>query len=184
MARPIPDEVVLGLLKAKPTHGYDLLEVFNSPAQLGHSWKMSTSQLYAVLKRLERNGSVCGKEVAVLNAPSRIEYAITDHGSQQLDNWLLEPKPSASVHRIRIIFLSRIFIANLLKQPTDPIVNAQISACQRQRDRFFDQYENCRSDMEALTLDFIISQLDAAINWLKTHQLMFSHKPKITSVQK
>lgn len=183
MSRPIPDEVVLGLLKAKPAHGYDLLEVFNSPAQLGHCWRMSTSQLYAVLKRLERNGSVCGKEVPVINAPSRIEYEITVQGSQQLENWLSEPNPSASVHRIRVLFLSRIFIANLLKQPTDPIVKTQIASCQRQRDRFYDQKENCKSDMEALTLDFIISQLDAAINWLETHQFILSHKPIITSVQ-
>lgn len=182
MARPIPDEVVLGLLKAKPTHGYDLLEVFNSPAHLGRCWRMSTSQLYAVLKRLERNGSVCGKEVDVLNAPSRIEYEITDHGCQQLDNWLFELKPSASVHRIRVEFLSRIFIANLLNHPRDPIVKGQIASCERQRDRFHSQKQTCRSDMEALTLDFIINQLDAAINWLETYQFKLSHKPRITPV--
>lgn len=174
MARPISDEVILGLLKAQPAHGYELLERFKSRSQLGHSWRMSTSQLYAVLKRLERGGAITGREVTVHNAPPRIEYKITPQGDQQLESWLFDPQPSASVHRIRVLFLSRIYIANLLNIPLEPIVEAQIVSCQMQRERFVTQKQSYLSEIELLTLEFIITQLDAAINWLKSNQFQLS----------
>ncbi len=174
MSRPIPDEVILGLLKAQPAHGYELLECFKSRSQLGHSWFMSTSQLYAVLKRLEREGNITGREVTVNNAPPRIEYKITDQGNQQLELWLFNPQPSASVHQIRVLFLSRIYIANLLSLHPDRIVDSQIRSCQTQRARFINQKHSYHSEIELLTLDFIISQLDAAIHWLKNNQFLLT----------
>ena len=174
MSRPIPDEVILGLLKAQPSHGYELLDSFKSRSQLGHSWHMSTSQLYAVLKRLEREGAIIGRDVKVDNAPSRVEYKITHQGAQQLESWLFDPQPSASVHRIRVLFISRIYIANLLNIPTDRIIDAQLSACLSQRDRFIRQKQSYHSEIELLTLEFIISQLDSAIIWLKKMQLPVS----------
>jgi len=174
MSKPIPDEVILGLLKAQPAHGYELLESFKSRSQLGYSWRMSTSQIYAVLKRLEREGAIMGREVNVQNAPSRIEYKITEQGKQQLESWLFDTQPSASIHRIRVLFLSRIFIANLHNIPTKRIVEAQIRSCQSQRDRFTHQKQSYHSEIELLTLDFIVTQLDAAIIWLKNNEFQLS----------
>jgi len=53
MATITPDETILGLLAVRERHGYDLLDCFRDPSQLGEVWNLSTSQLYAVLKRLE-----------------------------------------------------------------------------------------------------------------------------------
>lgn len=167
MATLVPDEVILGLLKAQPAHGYELLDYFRSYAQLGRIWTMSTSQLYAVLKRLEREGAIVGREVAALNAPPRIEYEVTSQGNIRLDAWLFASKPSPSIHRIRVLFLSRIFIANLLKIPFKPIVDAQIASCEAQKILFEDKLRTKGTDIELLTIDFIIRQLNSAILWLK-----------------
>lgn len=179
MVRPVPDEVLLGLLKAQPAHGYELLDYFHCREQLGHIWTMSTSQLYAVLKRLEEKGAIVGQERETQNAPTRVEYKVTDLGNQQLETWLFDQHPSASVHRIRVLFLSRIYIANLLSIPTDRIIASQVHVCELQMENFIDQRHKYRSKIEYLTLEFVIQQLESAINWLKNSQFDF----KITTKQ-
>lgn len=129
---------------------------------------MSTSQLYAVLKRLERAGAIIGCEQEAVNAPVRVEYSLTEVGEQKLFSWLYDTQPSASVHRIRVLFLSRIYIANLLELPLDRIVTAQLRACRIQRDRFIGQKAKVELSIETLTLEFVIQQLDAAVIWLES----------------
>lgn len=177
MNRPVPDEVILGLLKAQPTHGYELLEYFRSPAKLGRIWTMSTSQLYAVLKRLSNNGDIVGRVLDVPNAPARIEYMITEGGDNKLKDWLYDPEPSASIHRIRILFLSRVYIANLLNMALEAIIAEQISSCQAQQEVFSALWADSKSEIEHLTLDFVINQLSAAINWLKQSQFSLITTP-------
>src|SRR5215475_7437992 len=124
-----PDDTILGLLAVRVRHGYELLDCFRDPSQLGEVWKLSTSQLYAVLKRLESQGLTEGHEVVMPDAPPRTEYRLTAKGEVALQAWLDEPKPSASVHRVRVEFLSRLYIARLLDIPTVPIVQYQKATC-------------------------------------------------------
>src|SRR5512133_2098040 len=94
-----PDETLLGLLASRARHGYELLECFSDSGQLGEVWRLSTSQLYAVLKRLEAQGLTEGYDVPVPDAPMRKEYRLTEKGTIRLLAWLDEPEPSASIHR-------------------------------------------------------------------------------------
>lgn len=163
----MPDEVILGLLAARPRHGYELLDRFRSREHLGRMWTMSTSQLYAVLKRLERQGSITGRQVESPDAPPRTEYTVTEAGLRQLEVWLHEPRPSTSIHRIRVEFLSRLYIASLLGIPADAIIEHQKTICVEQRDRLLKERQQTTSAVEALTLDFVIGQLNAAVLWLE-----------------
>src|SRR5260221_12373495 len=97
-----PDETILGLLAVRARHGYELLDCFRDPGQLGEVWRLSTSQLYAVLKRLEGQGLTEGHEVLVSDAPTRTEFRLTPTGQARLDAWLHELAPSASVNRVRV----------------------------------------------------------------------------------
>ena len=90
-----PDETLLGLLAAQARHGYELQECFRDPAQLGQVWSLSTSQLYAVLKRLEQQGLTAGCVTQASDAPPRTEYTLTEAGVQRLEAWLQEENPSA-----------------------------------------------------------------------------------------
>lgn len=166
MKRPVPDEVILGLLASTPAHGYDLLETFRSNDQLGHVWTLSTSQLYAVLKRLENGGAVEGKQEEPVGAPVRVVYSITEKGINQLRNWLFEENPSSSIHRIRVMFLSRLFIANLLGFDTLRIVESQRTVCEKQLKSHMGEKQMASSSFEKLTLDFIIAQLKSALSWM------------------
>ncbi len=163
-----PDEVLLGLLKAQPAHGYELLEWFRSPQHLGRIWKMSTSQLYAVLKRLEESGLITGRVLPGSDAPSRTEYALTDQGEAQLMDWLNNPHPPISIHRIRVLFLSRLFIASLLKLPTEAIITRQSTVCEEHLQRLHTELTQAQTDVETLTLNYMIGQFDAVIRWLRT----------------
>ncbi|MDY6896433.1 MAG: PadR family transcriptional regulator [Thermotogota bacterium] len=166
MKQPVPDEVILGLLRYKRAHGYELLDSFRSPNQLGRMWTLSTSQLYAVLKRLEEAEEISGEQVNSEDAPAKIVYSITGKGLLKLNNWLYDPEPSASVHRIRVLFLSRLYIADLLKVKTEKIINNQKKACVSQLKEFLDERKKTSNTFEKLAIDFIVGQLKAAIVWL------------------
>lgn len=166
MNRLVPDEVILGLLKAQPTHGYDLLSQFQSREQLGRIWNMSTSQIYAVLKRLEDADFIDGRQIDVDDAPSRIVYRVTKLGEKSLSDWLLDPDPPTSIHRIRVLFLSRIYIARLLGEPVDQILEYQMAACSRQHQTLFKERKEVDTLFERLTLDYVIGQLNSVIFWL------------------
>jgi len=166
MSRLTPDEVLLGLLKAHPSHGYELLETFRDRAHLGRIWNMSTSQLYAVLKRLEEDGAITGREIPRDNAPARTEYALTSLGDERLKIWLAETHPPTSIHRIRVQFLSRLYIAALLDLSSDEIIARQLAVCEAQRDAIQLETERTESPVEALTLNFVRGQLSACIAWL------------------
>lgn len=176
MKRPVPDEVILGLLKSSPAHGYDLLETFRSNDHLGHVWTLSTSQLYAVLKRLEMEGAIEGERKESVDAPVRVVYSVTKKGSKQLNNWLFEKNPSSSIHRIRVVFLSRLYIADLLGVDIKNIVENQRSVCEKQLKNFIGEEQQADSSFEKLTLDFIIDQLESALSWLDKCEIEFSRK--------
>ncbi|MBZ0286170.1 MAG: PadR family transcriptional regulator [Anaerolineae bacterium] len=166
MSALTPDETILGLLAAQAQHGYQLLETFSDPARLGNVWNLSTSQLYAVLKRLERQGWILGCEQDSENAPPRVEFTITDAGRSHLHNWLHDPHPSPSIRRIRVEFMSRLYVAQLLREPIQPIIACQRAACQAERARILHLQENSPPGMGWLASDMVIAQLDAVLQWI------------------
>jgi DNA-binding PadR family transcriptional regulator len=180
MRVPTPDHVILGLLAAQPQHGYDLVAHFQSPALLGRVWTMSTSQVYAVLKRLEKQGAIIGVEIETPDAPTRTEYTISRAGRAQLERWLADPHPSASVRRIRVEFISKLHVARLLGLPIGPIVDCQRRACERQLERLRMEAGQTASPTERLSLEFAVGQLCAALDWLdRCSEMMADEQPSL-----
>lgn len=161
-----PDETLLGLLAAEARHGYQLIDCFRDPAQLGNVWSLSTSQIYAVLKRLDAQQLIVGQAVESPDAPTRVEYRLTPAGVSRLEAWLTETEPSASVRRVRVEFLSRLYIARLLNLPTTALVGAQKAACfERRAARIVDR--DCSAPgVGRLALELEIAQLDAILDWI------------------
>jgi len=171
MSLPTPDETLLGLLATRISHGYDLLEAFRLPTELGRVWTMGSSQIYAVLKRLERDGLILGQPTPGEVYAPRIEYTLTEAGHHRLAVWLDEPYPSPSVRRVRVEFLSRLYIAKRLGRPTVAIIHHQRAACARDLERL--QQEGTTSEIESLALALQIRQLEAVIGWLDLCQMTF-----------
>lgn len=166
MLKLTPDDTLLGLLAAHSQHGYQLLDAFRDPQQLGRVWYVSTSQLYAVLKRLEQQDLIAGHQVASADAPTRTEYSLTEAGHARLSAWLDEPDPSSSLRRIRVEFLSRLYIATLLGCPTAPIITRQRATCERRLEGLIAKREEQVQGVGDLALEMVIAQLAAIVGWL------------------
>lgn len=162
-----PDETILGLIAIQSCHGYELIETFRNASELGDIWKMSTSQIYSVLKRLEKQQLIHGQMIESENAPSRTEYRLTPAGNRQLEAWLQEPDPSASIRRIRVEFLSRLYIARQLNIPTLPIVYRQRAACEAAREHMLEQLATKQPGMGHLATELVIAQLEAVLQWIQ-----------------
>jgi DNA-binding PadR family transcriptional regulator len=178
MSSLTPDETILGLLAIQARHGYELLECFDNPHQLGRVWNLSTSQIYAVLKRLEREGWIVGHGVVSENAPPRTEYTLTDAGKQRLYAWLHETRPSASIRRIRVEFLSRLYIARQLNIPTDPVVRCQREACMAKYQELAAERDHAEPGIDFLALELHIRQLEAVLHWIERCELVLSEPNK------
>lgn len=172
MSALTPDETILGLLASQPQHGYQLLDAFQDPSRLGNIWRLSTSQLYAVLKRLERQGWISGQQVTSETAPPRIEYTITPQGRARLNAWLNETDPSPSIRRVRVEFLSRLYVAQLLGLPVAPIIERQRRVCQDERMQVLQARDGRPAGIGWLASELMIAQLDAILDWIDRCELV------------
>jgi PadR family transcriptional regulator AphA len=171
MSSLTPDETILGLLALHARHGYELLDCFRDTSQLGEVWRLSTSQVYAVLKRLESQGLTEGHEVLVTDAPTRTEYRLTSAGEDRFEAWLNEPFPSASVNRVRVEFLSRLYIARMLNIPTIAIVERQRASCLQKKAELLGCLHKAEPGIGRLTLELVVAQLDVILQWLDRCEL-------------
>ncbi|MDX1992578.1 MAG: PadR family transcriptional regulator [bacterium] len=161
-----PDDVILGLLAKQRSYGYLLLEHFRSDTPLGRIWSLSTSQLYVILKRLEHREDIDGCEFFPDDAPPRTEYWLTPAGRFRFENWLHTPFPSAITRSIRTEFLSRLYIARLNNLPTQPIIDAQREACQRQHLLLIEQRDQSQDEITYLSLDLVVAEMNVMLEWL------------------
>lgn len=120
--------VILGLLKGKPMHGYEMFQHFQS-STLGQIVHVEMSQLYAFLKKLERMTYIEAELEAQGIRPPRKIFHITENGQSIFLHWLTQPveKP----RDIRILFLIKLyFVQHYLPVQTTYLIEQQIRACQ------------------------------------------------------
>jgi DNA-binding PadR family transcriptional regulator len=94
-----------------PSHGYDLHQRLTT--ELGSVWRVSQSQTYAVLKRLERRGDVTARRRLQSKLPARQVLHITAAGRKRFKQWL-EGGAGTSARTVRLEFLTRLYFAKLL----------------------------------------------------------------------
>jgi PadR family transcriptional regulator AphA len=129
-----PEWALLGLLTQKPMHGYELHRYFADPSALGQVWYLGLSQMYKLLKELESQGYL---EVSVEwqeNYPARKVYHITSSGRAAFLQWM--EKPVTNTRLIRVEFLAKLFLAQLLgSEMIERVITTQLETCQSQLTR-------------------------------------------------
>jgi len=183
-----PEFLVLGLLRGGSSHGYELYRRFGQ--SLGKVWRISQSQLYATLKRLEARGLIAGtgtpgsngaepgspesvglESVGLESAgPERRAYMLTAAGSTYFDQWLQTPS-APSARSIRLEFVARLYFARVsgladvraLLRLQRATVAAELARHQREFDAL--QAEDV---FNRLGLGFRLHQLKAIYDWLET----------------
>jgi PadR family transcriptional regulator AphA len=188
-----PEWALLGLLTQKPMHGYELYRYFTDPSALGQVWYLGLSQMYKLLKELGGQGYL---EVAVEeqeNYPDRKVYHITPSGRAAFLQWM--EKPISSPRLIRVEFLAKLFLAQLLgPEMVERVIGTQLETCQAQLTRLQERMESgewrpvlsrvegmengdgrgdAAKGFKQLVFRFREGQIQAVIEWLRYCHHMF-----------
>lgn len=97
---------ILGFLNYAPMSGYDLVKAFESSLQF--FWHVQNSHIYLELKKLEKNGYICGKTVIQSNRPNKKIFFITETGKKEFMDWLAEGAGEEATH-FKSSFLMKVF---------------------------------------------------------------------------
>ncbi len=179
-----PEYVALGLLAEEPLHGYELYRRFKE--SLGSIWRISESQMYATLKRLEQRGLVVaglgarsegsaasgtapGGSAPGGSAPPKT-LALSASGREAFESWLLaasSPHPRC----LRLEFLARLYFASRARPGLATVLLAgQRSALEA---TIAEREERGPDDVDGdlglagLASAFSQGQLKAALRWLE-----------------
>ena len=110
-SRLSPEYALLGFLYQAPGYGYELHQRLHGI--FSELWHASQSQTYNILKRLEDQECLTSSPVEQDKLPTRQQLFITPKGRERFETWLFEPT-NASVHAIRVEFLTRLYFTQLL----------------------------------------------------------------------
>jgi poly-beta-hydroxybutyrate-responsive repressor len=80
------EPALLLLLRERPMHGYELIELL--PEVAGDETRIDVGNLYRVLRALEEEGIVASEWSADLPGPAKRTYELTEAGSRLLDRWV------------------------------------------------------------------------------------------------
>lgn len=163
------EHALLGLVRARPMHGYEIYQQLGAPGGLGQVWRIKQGLLYALLKRLEQEGLLTSQHVAQDDAPARRVLALTPAGAAAFDRWLLTPV--ASGRDLRIEFLAKLYFAQQQGQAAvDALIDRQLAAVTAWRQRLASRRAALppTAAFDRLVLDYRIGQVQAAADWLAT----------------
>ncbi len=82
---------VLGVLRERPMHGYEIARRFAADLDLGLVLPMDMSTVYAILKELHEQDLIDGRRETVGLRPPRTVYQLTSAAEEQFLRWLEEP---------------------------------------------------------------------------------------------
>ena len=160
---------LLGLLLAKPAHGYDLSRRFAPGSALGDVIHLSPSHLYALLARLERDGLVDAEVQDAGAFPQRRVYRLTDAGRQMVERWVDEPV--SHPRDMRIDFPLKLYIArDFGSERVARLIARQRAVFEEYIARLEAQEKPDQSPEDAAFLDLMrlgrIGRAQAALEWL------------------
>ena len=168
-----PEYALLGILMTGPKHGYEMHSYFSS--HMDQFWRLSMSQIYALLKRMEKNGVVISKGEWQNNRPAKKIFSITQTGKEGFLNWIYSPVNH--VRNLRIEFMAKLFFVKelKLKRATD-IIDKQTAILREKLHLLQHPKKNSMDEFQKALHSFKIAQTTSAINWLKECKTLFSCK--------
>ena len=166
-----PEYALLGILMTGPKHGYEMHSYFSS--HMDQFWRLSMSQIYALLKRMEKNGVVISKSEWQNNRPAKKIFSITQTGKEEFLNWVYSPVNH--VRNLRIEFMAKLFFINELKlKRAAGIIDKQIEILQEKLYLVQPPKERITDEFEKALHSFKIVQTTSAIAWLKECKTFFT----------
>jgi PadR family transcriptional regulator, regulatory protein AphA len=167
-AQPLSLEyALLGIIRRKPIHGYDLLQIIAAANGLGAVWRIKQSLLYATLEKLEEQDLLESHLAAGEAFPPRKEYHITAQGMQAFCDWM--QRPVQAERGMRQEFLAKLYFAGEVEQGwIEQLVTSQAALCQNWLKNFQKKFETCAEthSFSRRVYAFRIRQVEASLGWL------------------
>src|SRR5262245_8437471 len=157
---------ILGLLRERPMHGYEIAQHFKPEEELGQVVPADMSTIYTFLKDLQEHGLIRGERVTVGARPPRTVFSLTTEAEPLFLDWLR--RPVARMREIRLDFLLKLYFAQQFgPAEAKALVKAQITAC---RDYLERQKTSTRdlnpTSFESLVLESKLTAAESMLDWL------------------
>src|SRR5262245_43836618 len=157
---------ILGLLRERPMHGYEIAQHFKPEEELGQVVPADMSTIYTFLKDLQEHGLIHGERVTVGARPPRTVFSLTMEAEPLFLDWLR--RPVARMREVRLDFLLKLYFSRQLgKAEARALVKAQLAACrdylERQRTRTRDLDP---ASFESLVLESKLTAAESILDWL------------------
>lgn len=154
---------LLGLLEARPSHGYDLKrahdELFRTERPLAYG------QVYSTLARLLKNGLVSVDGTEAGDGPDRKRYSITHAGVTDVDTWLSTPENPQEY--LNNVLYTKVVLALMSHRNAAEILDAQ-RAEHLTTMREFNRRKQSGDLADQLICDHALFHLEADLKWLET----------------
>jgi PadR family transcriptional regulator AphA len=155
--------VVLGALMSGPRHGYEIMQFLGSA--LGATWRLSTSQLYVLLKRLEEEGCLASYSESQEPRPPKRMFHLTGEGTKTFLAWL--GAPVEHVRDFRMEFLCKMFFFESLSLPgAKDLVERQIQVLEELSDRIQRRTYKDEDGFMKLVYGFKARTVECLLSWL------------------
>jgi DNA-binding PadR family transcriptional regulator len=157
---------ILGVLRERPMHGYEIARRFAADLDLGLVLPLDMSTVYALLKDLQEQGLIAGQRVTVGARPPRTVFHLLPEAEALFLQWLEEP-----VGRLREVrsdlLLKFYFCRRIGAACTARLLDAQLEVCRA----YLARLERLAGDsppgsFERLVWDSKLSAARATIAWL------------------
>ena len=175
-AKPLsPEYALLGFLMQQPAHGYELHQQLQT--ELGQVWRVSQSQTYNILKRLELQGFIAGQVKRQIKLPNQREFHLTVLGQARFTEWLHAPGRS-SVRGIRLEFLTRLYFVQALegRHAALKLIEGQQATATAKLDALKKQWsaDAVLGAYNQLSVALQLRQLESVLKWLAQCQEQFA----------
>jgi len=160
------DLAILGLLKERPMHGYELKKRLSY--MLGHFWTVSYGSLYPALKRLEKGGAIERAYSVKEKTRNRHVYRITRKGDSEFMRSLTQNISDASLSDPEKFDLRMAFFQYLEPETRLKLLEARRRFLEEQV-ASFKAYRSSNADEDRYRRGLLSHKVDLArsdIRWL------------------
>ena len=161
------EHALLGFLRERPMHGYEIHQLMIDPAGLGLVWQVKQSHLYAMLDKLESDGFITGRQETQNMRPPRRVFRLTPLGRRAFQAWL--SRPVSHGREVRLEFMAKLYFARREgPERAAGLLKLQREVCSDWRATFEAQSKTPGADPDygRLVRQFRLGQIEAMIAWL------------------
>jgi PadR family transcriptional regulator, regulatory protein AphA len=161
------EHALLGFIYRQPMHGYEIQQRLLNANELGLVWRLKTSQLYALLGKLEHKGYLTFTLEPQEARPPRKIFHLTPVGQAAFLAWVSTPVEQSRA--IRLEFMAKFYFARQLSpEVTATLVSCQYEIGRGRREKLQAQIEACEAgdSYQTLVYRFRLGQTEAVLAWL------------------